>query len=123
MVDSGGMLPENILDLIPHRTCRWYRPHRTGLYVIRKRRFPLGSSLYQRIFMKLLNRDDFVKIHLDEYGSSIFGFIDGKKNVRDIGEKVREKFGKDVEPVYPRMAAFLTNMDSNGIIRLEPVIP
>ena len=46
-------------------------------------------------------------IDLDEFGSFVWLSIDGKNTVFDIGGKVKEEFGEDVEPLYPRLIQFL----------------
>jgi len=71
--------------------------------------------------MRLLKRDVFFKIYLDEYGSNIFQLIDGKRDMERIGLLVKKRFGEAVEPLYPRISAFLINMESNGLIRFKGV--
>lgn len=110
---------ENLLDMIPKRTCRWYVERGSGRCVIRKKRFPSGPSPYQRFFMRLLKRDEYVRIRLDDYGDAVFRLMDGERDVRTVGAELRERFGEEVEPVYPRLSSYLLNMESNGIIELE----
>ena len=45
--------------------------------------------------------------HLDEFGSFVWLSIDGKNTVFDIGGKVKEEFGEEAEPLYPRLIQFL----------------
>ena len=119
MDNNDHQLPKNMLEMVPVKTCRWYISHSTGRHVIRKKRFIRKPSVYQRLFMRLLKRDKFIKIYLDDYGSYVFQSIDGKRNVRKIGEFVRKRYGGNVRALYPRVSSFLTNMASNGIIRFE----
>ncbi len=73
-----------------------------------------------RIMKGLLDRSPsrrFVKIHLDEIGSGTWACIDGKKNVREIGEIVREKFGEAIEPCYDRLGMFMTKLEYEKYIR------
>ena len=73
-----------------------------------------------RIMKRLLDRSPsrrFVKIHLDEIGSGTWVCIDGKKNVREIGEIVREKFGEAIEPCYDRLGIFMTKLEYEKYIR------
>ena len=116
---GGHEVAKNMLGMIPSRTCRWHISKKTNRCVIRKKRYPRGSNLYQRFFMRLLKRDVFFRIYLDEYGSNIFRLIDGERDVEGIGLLVKKKFGKAVEPLYPRISAFLINMESNGLIRFK----
>ena len=116
---GGHEVAKNMLRMIPVKTCRWHISRTTKKCVVRKRRYPRGPNLYQRFFMRLLKRDVFFRIYLDEYGSNIFRLIDGKRDVERIGFLVKRRFGKAVEPLYPRISAFLINMESNGLIRFK----
>jgi len=109
----------NLLNLIPVRTCHWYISTLTGRFVIRKKRFSGGVSRYQKFFMRLLGKNEYFKIFLDEQGSKIFRLIDGKKDVRTIGEIIKVDTGKTSNQLFPRIGAFLTNMESNGLIRFK----
>ena len=53
------------------------------------------------------------KIELDEYCSTVFLLIDGKKTVREIGESLEKKFGNKVYPLYERLLIFLNHIDVN----------
>lgn len=68
----------------------------------------------QRFFRKLKFRiPEHKKITLDEYGSWILLHIDGKKNVREIGESLEAKYGDKVHPLYERLLLFLNHIDVN----------
>ncbi len=68
----------------------------------------------QRFFRKLKFRiPKYKKITLDEYGSWILLHVDGKKNVREIGEGLEVKFGDKVNPLYERLLLFLNHIDVN----------
>jgi len=109
----------NLLNMIPVRTCHWYVSTSTGRCVIRKKRFPGGPNRYQKFFMQLLRKGDYFRIYLDEQGSNIFRLIDGKRDVRSIGEIIKAESGKTLKQLFPRVATFLTNMESNGLIRFR----
>ena len=73
-----------------------------------------------RLLKKLHERSPsrrFVKIHLDEIGSGTWACIDGKKNVREIGEIVKERFGEAIEPCYDRLGIFMTKLEYEKYIR------
>lgn len=68
----------------------------------------------QKFFRKLkFNIPEYKKITLDEYGSWILLHVDGKKNVREIGESLEEKYGDKVHPLYERLLLFLNHIDVN----------
>lgn len=68
----------------------------------------------QKFFRKLKFRiPEYKKISLDEYGSWIFLQIDGKKNVKDIGQSLEIKYGDEVHPLYERLLLFLNHIHIN----------
>lgn len=68
----------------------------------------------QKFFRKLrLRIPEYKKIALDELGSFIFLQIDGKRNVKDIGESLEAKYGDKVHPLYERLLLFLNHIDVN----------
>lgn len=116
MTACESQLDNNLLNMIPFRTCRWYVSKSTGRCVIRKKRFAGDPNRYQKFFMRMLGKDNYFRIYLDQQGTNIFRLIDGKKNVRTIGDIIREESEKPHNQLIPRIAAFLTNMESNGLI-------
>lgn len=69
----------------------------------------------QKFFRKLKFRiPEYKKVTLDEFGSWIFLQIDGKKNVKDIGESLEIKYGDKVHPLYERLLLFLNHIDINS---------
>ena len=68
----------------------------------------------QRFFRKLKFKIPmYRKIELDEYSSTVFLEIDGKKTVKEIGKKLEDKFGDKVSPTYERLLVFLNHIDAN----------
>ncbi len=59
------------------------------------------------------------KIHLDEFGTFIWKYIDGKRQVKDIAPLLREEFGKDIEPVYERLGMFINMLAQRKLIELQ----
>ena len=59
------------------------------------------------------------RIRLDKFGWSAWKLIDGKRDVRKIGEGLREEHGEEVEPIYPRLSKFLAYLDSLKLIKIK----
>ncbi len=112
---------ENLLSMVPFRTCRWYVSPATGKCTIRKNRFRKEPNAYQRFFMRMLGRSDFINIHLDEQASYLLRIMNGRRDVRTLVEMVEKRFGRGVAPVEQRTSMLLLNMESNGFIRLKGV--
>lgn len=68
----------------------------------------------QQFFRKLKFKIPmYKKIELDEYGSYVFLQIDGKNNVKKIGENLEEKYKEESYPLYERLLLFLNHIDVN----------
>ncbi|MGA1866361.1 MAG: PqqD family protein [Thermoplasmatota archaeon] len=59
------------------------------------------------------------KIRLDRYGWSVWKLIDGKRDVRKIGGMLSDRFGDEVEPLFPRLAKFLAYLQNLKLIRIS----
>ncbi|MBQ7097777.1 MAG: PqqD family protein [Clostridia bacterium] len=75
-----------------------------------------NTGLFNRIAQKLLKKPPVTYIHLDENGSFVWPIIDGKKDIIKIGELVKERFGEEAEPLYPRLAKFFQILESYGFV-------
>ena len=75
-----------------------------------------NTGFFNKIAQKLLKKPPVTYIHLDENGSFVWPISDGEGNIIRIGELVRERFGEDAEPLYPRLAKFFQILESYGFI-------
>lgn len=57
------------------------------------------------------------KVKLDDYGSSVWKLIDGKRTILNIADKLKESSGKDVEPVYERVGKFMVSLEKYRFIK------
>lgn len=72
------------------------------------------DHIIQRFFRRLKFRIPMYKsITFDEYSSEVFINIDGKKNVKEIGEDLQRKYGENVYPLYERLLIFLNHIYIN----------
>lgn len=54
-----------------------------------------------------------IRLKLDRYGSYIWNACDGNTTVRDIGQKMGEKFGEEVDSLYERIGLFIRRLDES----------
>ena len=109
---------KNLLNFVPIRKYKWSRQEKNKELVrILKPRF--DSKLGKR-FGNKFNIKETYNINLDEYGTAVWRLIDGKQTVHEIGEMLKTEFGDSVEPLYPRLAAFLRILEANSAIELTP---
>ncbi len=57
-------------------------------------------------------------IDLDLYGSFVWGAIDGRKAIGEIGALMKDEFGAEVEPLYERLCWYVKILRNNGFVDL-----
>ncbi len=78
-----------------------------------------NKGLFNLIAQKLFKKPRISYVHLDELGSYVWLNIDGRRDILAIGEKVKEHFGENAEPVYERVAKYFQILESYGFIELK----
>ncbi|AEH25349.1 PqqD family protein [Pyrococcus yayanosii] len=70
-------------------------------------------------FLARMLHGDYRRLELDEVGAYVWQLCDGRRNVEEIGRKLREKFGDEVEPLYERLVTFLLQLAKRGLITFK----
>ena len=106
---------ENYLDFVPVINPRnqWKESNSTITIDIVHKGF--YSSVAQRFF----HTPRVSHIDLDKYGSFVWRQIDGSRNVGDIADRVKQRFGKDAEPLYGRLIKFIQILNNNKFVLYE----
>jgi hypothetical protein len=118
---------QNILDLVPvrdpgfrftirERPAREVGPREPGAAGTVSISVPRFSGRLGRGFCRLARLSAEFNLNLDAYGSTVWLLIDGRTTVRDLGAILREEFGGKVEPLYGRLALFLSLLERNRLI-------
>ena len=101
-------IPEvNLLDLIPMRIID-YEVDDENMVTIFAPRFK--NRLLRKWLMPRIKRP-YVKVRLDDIGSSVWLNCDGRRNVKEIAVIIREKFEERIEPCYDRLGMFFQQLD------------
>lgn len=79
-----------------------------------------NTGLFNWIAQKLFKKPRISQIHLDEMGNFIWPLIDGKRNLIDISELVRDEFGDKAEPLYNRLVQYIKTLEAYGFISVNP---
>ena len=108
----------NLLDLTPRRALEWEElddkdQGRVALLVPK-----FTHPFWVRHLMPRL-RKPMIRVKLDAYGSHLWKACDGESTVEEIGEKMKARFGDDVEPLYERMAAFILRLEREKWLVLD----
>jgi hypothetical protein len=104
---------QNYLDYIPKKSDKiQWRESEKGLIKIIKPR----NSLMDKIIRKLFLTPDKFVIDLDEMGSFICRHIDGKRNIYEISQLVKDEFKESAEPLYERLIEYMNILKNNKFI-------
>ncbi|MGN0160004.1 MAG: PqqD family protein [Lachnospiraceae bacterium] len=104
---------ENYLDYVPKHNSRYeWSKNEKGNVVLRVH----NTGFFNRIAQLLFRKPKYSNIELDEFGSFVWEKIDGVRNVHEIGVLVRGHFGEKAEPLYERLAKFITILRNNGYV-------
>lgn len=105
----------NLLDLKPERRIEWEESE-DGRLVLLVPRFR-NRFLVKWIVPRL--RSPYIRVRLDELGSAVWNCCDGKSTCMEIAEKMREKYGDAVEPVYDRVGIFVRRLYLDRFVDLK----
>ena len=56
---------------------------------------------------------------MDALGSFVWKQLDGKRDMQEVAELVRQEFGKKADPVYERLIKFVEIMRDNKFVLLK----
>ena len=107
---------ENYLDKIPVMSENLtYKVNDDGIVTLAQE----NTGVMNRIAQKIFRKPKVSYIHLDELGSFIWKLIDGKTAILDMGDPVKERFGEKAEPLYPRLAKYISILESYGFVTMK----
>ncbi len=82
-----------------------------------------ANRFYRKYLIPHMKRP-YYRIYLDAYGSFVWSHCDGSTTIEAIGEKLQQKFGVEVEPVYDRLALYIRQLKRARFITLpQPTDP
>ncbi len=106
---------ENYLDKIPKRNPDLgYSSDEKGIVTLEIE----NKGFFNKIAQKLFKKPRISYVHLDEMGSFLWPLIDGEADLTALGVKVKEHFGDEAEPLYPRLAKYFEILKSYGFVKL-----
>lgn len=97
----------NLLELIPCRMIE-YDMNEDVIVTLKAPRF---KSNFMRKWLQPRLKRPFLRVELDEIGSSVWMLCDGNRKVRDIAEVVQKRFGDKIEPCYDRLGSFFQQLE------------
>ena len=116
--ESGKKESENYLDFVfKHSEKYKWDKDDEGVVTI----YIENRGVFNHMAQKLLKKPKVSQLHLEEMGSFIWPLIDGRRNVYDIGQLVKEHFGEAAEPLYPRLAKYMKMLEDYGFIERDGI--
>ncbi len=104
---------ENFLDLIPVRCSKFtWETEQEEMVVF----FIENKGVFNRLAQKFLKKPKVSRLCLDEIGSFVWLQIDGESSVYEIAEKLQERFGDKIEPLYDRLTTYVYMLKKYNLI-------
>ena len=104
---------DNFLEKVPCRNEKYkFEVDSEGRVTI----FVENKGPFNFVAQKLFGKPKVSQVHLEEFGSYIWQHIDGIRNVKEIADLLKKKFGEKTEPLYPRISLYMKSLYDNSFI-------
>jgi len=124
----------NILDLVPVRSpqfrfairelsAREAKPREPGTAGTVSISVPRFSGRFGKQICRIARVRPEFNLNLDAYGSFVWLLMDGNTSVRELGSQLKEEYGDKVEPLYGRLALFLSLLERNKLLTYANLPP
>jgi hypothetical protein len=107
----------NLLELVPERIVQ-SETGDDGIVTVLGPRF---KSVFMKRLVSSRLKNPYFKVKLDEIGTTVWDNIDGERNIGEIAEILKEKFGESIEPCNDRLAIFFSQLELSRYIRYRNV--
>lgn len=104
----------NLLDVVPCRCTHITTEKEGDCIVIAFPRFKYG---WMRRFLLPKGMSADIHVRLEENGTAVWEMIDGKRTVREMIEKLADRFNHE-ENYESRITAYLLQLQKDGFIKL-----
>ena len=106
----------NYLEFVPRHNEKYtWETDEQGAVTI----FVENTGVFHRIAQKYFNKPKVSQVHLEDMGSFIWPLMDGERNIMVLGEMIKEHFGDEAEPLYPRLVQYIKILENSGFIKVE----
>ena len=102
--------------LIPMAVVTAEKDPGTGLITVLQPRF-YGGLLGRWVQPRLPAGKKYVKIGLEERGSFLWEWMDGRRTVADLAKEMLEAKPEEAEGIYDRTSAYMYQLECNKLIR------
>jgi hypothetical protein len=102
----------NLLDLMPIKAVAAEINENQRMVLLRPK---FTNKLLVKYLLPHLKRPNF-RVTLDEFGTAVWNYIDGKRTVAEIADCLKIDFGATIEPVYERLGKYFRTLNDGGFI-------
>lgn len=102
----------NLWELVPQRRFSHEILDNNNVVIL----IPKFTSKFMSKYVMPRLKHPFIKIKLDEIGSSVWQEIDGEKSVGEIAKILESRFGEKIQPIEERLAKFFNNLSVHNFI-------
>lgn len=106
------MSKKNFLDFVPRHSNKITWSQKDGIVTVDM----YHKGFFPWIAQSFFKRPKVSHINLDKLGSFIWLRINGEISVYNIANSVKEQFGDDAEPLYPRIVKYMQILKNNNFI-------
>ena len=75
------------------------------------------TGLNHKLAQKIWHKPKITRVRLEGMGNTVRESINGQNSIGDIGEILKEVYGKKAEPLYERLGQYLRNLEKNKFIK------
>ena len=106
---------QNFLEMIPSISGKVRLTESEGLVTISFDR----DSWIDKIFLFIFNRPQTINVELDETGTKVIKLVDGKRNIHEISEELKNSFEDGFEQHMHRTTMFISTLYKNKFVELK----
>lgn len=115
MSKKSNTISKNYLEYIPkHTDGLQFDIEENGNVTL----YQENKGFFNKIAQTFFKKPKVSQIHLDKMGNFIWPLIDGKRNLFQIADEVKNHFGDEAEPLYNRLVQYVNTLESYGFIVL-----
>lgn len=75
------------------------------------------KGLNHKLAQKLWHKPKITRVRLEGMGNLVWELINGENTIEDIGEILKNTYGKKAQPLYERLSIYLRNLEKNNFIK------
>lgn len=103
---------DNFLEYVPKKNIEWETDGNEKVTLLKEK---TSNKIYKKV-ISFFNKDQFIRIHLDETGSKVWKKIDGVKKISDICKELRSDQYSEFPNAEERVSYFIGMMKKSKFV-------